>query len=103
MTPKPSLILTVLAAAVAVVFSANLAPQAQGTPQTAARKEARTLAPGDVLEAEEVQFIERPGYYGLGSDLRGSRYAISEGHLVRVDPNSLQVQSVLRSNVPSVE
>ena len=57
MTLKPSLILTALAAAVLVMFSANLAPQAQGTPPDAARKEARALAPGDVLTSEEVHFI----------------------------------------------
>ncbi|MFC3631387.1 hypothetical protein ACFOM8_18285 [Paracoccus angustae] len=99
MTPKPSLILSVLAAAVVVVFSANLSPQAQGTPQQPPRAEARVLSPGDVLKADEVDFIEHPGHYGLGSELRGSRYAISEGYLVRVDPNNLQVQSVLRGNV----
>ena len=103
MSPKPSVILTVLAAALVVVFSANLAPQAQGTPQEAPRKEARILSPGDVLDASDVDFIERPGYYGLGSELRGSRYAISDGHLVRVDPDSLRVQSVLRTNVRSVD
>ena len=52
-------------------------------------------------QSGKVQLIERPGQYGLGSDLRGSRYAISDGHLVRVDPNSLEVQSVLRNNIGS--
>ncbi|MTD99735.1 hypothetical protein GIY56_05510 [Paracoccus sp. YIM 132242] len=103
MNPKPSMILTVLAAALVVAFSANFAPQAQGTSQETPRKQARALSPGDVLQAAEVHFIEHPGHYGLGSDLRGSRYALSNGHLVRVDPDSLQVQSVLRSDVRSVE
>ena len=102
MTPKPSVILIVLAAALVVVFSANLAPQAQGTPDTPPRQ-VRSLSPGDVLDATDLEFIERPGFYGLGSDLRGSRYAIAQGHLVRVDPDSLRVQSVLRSNVRSID
>ncbi|MFC3167873.1 MULTISPECIES: hypothetical protein [Paracoccus] len=99
MKPKPSLIATAMAAVIAIALSASYGLQAQGTLEQSAAKAIDPLLPGDVLPAGDVHFIEQPGRYGLGSDLRGSRYAIVDGHLVRVDRESLRVQSVLRSNV----
>ncbi|WP_347138439.1 hypothetical protein [Paracoccus sp. SSK6] len=103
MTLQPAVIATALAAAIVIALSGDYDLQAQGTPQGEVKVKVRKLTPGDVLDAKDVDFIERPGFYGLGSDLRGSRYAIIDGYLVRVDPDSLQVQSVLRSNVRSID
>ena len=103
MMPKPTVIATALGVVIAIALSASYGLQAQGTPQGKPHQETRSLTPGDILKADKVDFIERPGHYGLGSDLRGSRYAISEGHLVRIDPDSLQIQSVLRNKVRSID
>lgn len=94
---KVMVIATAAVAATLIALFSNHGPQAQGTSQASAtRSEARSLVPGDILPAETVQFIERPGIYGLGSELPGSRYAIVDGHLVRVNPNTMQLQSILR-------
>ena len=59
---------------------------------------AEPLVPGMVLPADSVRFIEKPGRYGLGSELPGSRYAIVNGHLVRVSSETMELQSILRRN-----
>ncbi|MFD2814385.1 hypothetical protein ACFSYD_07710 [Paracoccus aerius] len=51
-----------------------------------------------MLPADLVDFIEQPGRYGLGTEPRGSRYAIVQGHLVRVDADTMELQSVLRKD-----
>lgn len=78
-------------------------PQAQETAATRPAQALRSPRPGEVLDAGKVDFIEEPGHYGLGADLRGSRYAIAEGHLVRVDPDSLEIQSVLRDDIGAAD
>lgn len=55
-----------------------------------------TFAVGELLQPQDVHLIERNGFYGLGADLPGTRYAIAGGHLIRVDAESLRVQSILR-------
>lgn len=97
--PKPTLIATAFAALMAIAFSANYTLQAEGRSDDAAASVEADIAPGDVLRDEQVRVIERPGEYGLGSNLEGSRYAISDGHLIRIDAESLRVQSILRSGV----
>ncbi|MDQ1899448.1 hypothetical protein RAH32_03180 [Paracoccus sp. WLY502] len=97
MMRKVMVIATAAVAATLIALFSNDTPQAQGTIQAnATRAETRSLMPGDILPAETVDFIERPGIYGLGSELPGSRYAIVDGHLVRVNPNTMQLQSILR-------
>ena len=67
--------------------------QAQPTPE-----EPLPLVPGTVLPEESVRFIEKPGRYGLGTEPPGSRYAIVDGHLVRINTDTMELQSVLRQN-----
>lgn len=59
--------------------------------------EEATFGVGDTLSASEVHIITSPGRYGLGPAPDGSRYAVADGKLIRVDPNTLKVQSILRS------
>jgi hypothetical protein len=100
MTGKLIAIATASVAAVIGALYADTDTQAQGTPHHAPRAvQTHVLAPGDIVPADQVDFIERPGHYGLGSDLRGSRYAIIDDHLVRIDPHTLQVKSILRGDV----
>ncbi|TBN44021.1 hypothetical protein EYE42_02565 [Paracoccus subflavus] len=103
MIPKPAMIATAVAGVIAVALTASFGLQAQGTPATPPRIEAPRLMPGDVLRADQVRIIENPGQYGLGSGVRGSRYAIAEGHLIRIGPKSLRVQSVIRTKVRPVD
>ncbi|MCZ0961121.1 hypothetical protein [Paracoccus benzoatiresistens] len=100
-------LIAIAAASVTAVIGAIYAdhgPQAQGAPDHALRPSPLpVLAPGDVIPADQVDFIERPGHYGLGSGVRGSRYAIVGDHLVRIDPETLQLKSILRSDVNAAD
>ena len=97
MIRKVMAIATAAVAATLIALFSNHTPQAQETIRASAPlSAARPLMPGDILPAENVDFIEMPGIYGLGSELPGSRYAIVDGHLVRVNPNTMQLQSILR-------
>lgn len=51
---------------------------------------------GGQLAPEDVHVVTEPGRYGLGPQLRGSQYGIAGGQLIRFDPESFQVQSILR-------
>ena len=55
------------------------------------------FAVGDVLLPEQIHLIDRPGLYGLGLGVPGSRYAVADGKLIRVEEQALKVQSILRS------
>ncbi|MFD1795426.1 hypothetical protein FQV27_05390 [Paracoccus aurantiacus] len=59
-------------------------------------KSAGKVTVGEAVEADEIHLISHPGRYGLGPDLSGSRYAIVSGMLVRINPKTLKVQSVIR-------
>ncbi len=98
MISKVMVIATAAGAAVVAAFIGNQAPQAQGTTQAAVTLAPRMLIPGDILQPEQIDFIEYPGRYGLGSELRGSRYAIVDGHLVRINPETMELQSILRKD-----
>lgn len=76
----------------------------RGTTQAGvARAEPSALTPGEILSAAEIDFIESPGRYGLGTELRGSRYAIVDGHLVRIDPQTMELQSILRKDAVALD
>ncbi|RJE79968.1 hypothetical protein [Paracoccus sp. JM45] len=51
---------------------------------------------GDVPAPAQVTVIGNPGTYGLGSELRGSSYAVVSGHLVRIDRKTGRILSILR-------
>lgn len=52
---------------------------------------------GDTLPADQVHVITSPGRYGLGPEPGGSKYAVAKGKLIRIDPESYKVQSILRA------
>ena len=68
-----------------------------GQGQTAQADEAR-LREGDTVPSAKAKLIEQPGLYGLGPELPGSRYAVVEGKLVRLDAKSLKILSILRQD-----
>jgi len=51
---------------------------------------------GDTVPPARLHIVTYPGLYGLGPDLPGSKYAVVDGYLLRVDPESRKVQSVIR-------
>lgn len=93
------IIMTAAAAAVGLTVFEGQPPQAQGADQQVATEALIVLLPGEIMPAKAVQFIEQPGHYGLGTEPRGSRYAIVQGHLVRVDTKTMELQSILRPNI----
>lgn len=99
MSARPAKIGIAAAGVVVAALLAGLTLQAQETRPYERRAQAAAVTPGQVLAADQVRFVENPGVYGLGSELRGSRYAIVDGYLIRIDPRSLEVQSVIRSKV----
>lgn len=52
---------------------------------------------GDRLDPHDLHVVTRPGLYGIGTPPPGSNYGIFNGMLIRFDPESLRVQSVVRS------
>ena len=54
------------------------------------------VAVGDVLKPGEVHIIREPGLYGLGRKVGGSDYAVARGQLIRIDPKTMKVLSILR-------
>lgn len=55
-----------------------------------------TIAVGDTLSGGQVHVIKEPGLYGLGRKVGNSEYAIASGMLIRIDPATLKVLSILR-------
>lgn len=51
---------------------------------------------GDVLKRDQVHIITEPGRYGLGRTVGDSQYAVANGFLIRIDPASMKVLSILR-------
>lgn len=51
---------------------------------------------GDTAGPGQLHVISHPGRYGLGPELPGSIYAVVDGMLVRIDPDTREIQSVIR-------
>ncbi|TRW97246.1 hypothetical protein FNJ84_06905 [Paracoccus sp. M683] len=63
----------------------------------AAAQSTAGIAVGDILPADQVHIITEPGLYGLGRNVGNSEYAVASGQLIRVDPKTMKVLSILRS------
>lgn len=51
---------------------------------------------GEAIDPAELHPVQRPGLYGVGDSPDGSRYGIIDDRLIRYDPASLRVQSIIR-------
>lgn len=51
---------------------------------------------GAQIEAQRVHVVTRPGLYGIGAAPAGSSYGVVDGKLVRFDPETMRIQSVVR-------
>ena len=92
MAARTQISLTLAAALMAIgVYAAT------GSGETAAQAASSSqIVIGETLPPDSLHLIERPGLYGLGPEPPGSRYAVANGHLIRIDAKTLQVLSVLR-------
>jgi len=64
--------------------------------QAIAEQPAAMLQVGDHLDAARLHQVTRPGLYGMSQAPMGSRYGIVDGKLIRYDPESAQVLSIIR-------
>lgn len=55
------------------------------------------LRVGDQIDPENVHTVTRPGLYGIGKVPVGSAYGVVRGNLVRYNPETMRLQSVIRS------
>ncbi|WGR62546.1 hypothetical protein E3U26_17470 (plasmid) [Paracoccus ferrooxidans] len=53
------------------------------------------LRVGDRLDSARLHQVTRPGLYGMSEAPSGSRYGIVDGKLIRYDPESAQVLSII--------
>ena len=83
-----------LGIALAASLGAILPTGARPVPAVQAEKAA--LRVGDIVPRAKAAIVTEPGFYGLGRDVPGSRYAIVEGKLVRLDAKNFRILSVLR-------
>lgn len=51
---------------------------------------------GAVYDPADVHIVRMPGLYGLGPRVPGSQYAIIGNQLVRIDPDTYKVLSIIR-------
>ena len=51
---------------------------------------------GDVVDMENVKLVNKPGIYGLAPPESGHYYAVIDGSLTRIDPDTGKVLSILR-------
>jgi len=95
----------VMAAALAAAMTAAAQPdQDRPTARGAApapaslRQAAREgrLRVGGTVDAALLHPVTRPGLYGMSQPPAGSRYGIIAGQLIRYDPDSVQVLSIIR-------
>lgn len=104
-----------IAAATAAIAQQALLPQAEAPPVRQANMDPEPLAAptpdqrlgiakldglpqvGQRIDPDALHRIKRPGLYGVGTSVDGSsNYGILEGRLIRYDPDTLRVQSVIR-------
>ncbi len=55
-----------------------------------------SLQVGERYDPSKVHLVTEPGRYGLGTPPQGSQYAVIDSYLVRVEPGSMKVLSVIR-------
>ncbi|MEF9605666.1 hypothetical protein O4J55_26395, partial [Paracoccus sp. PXZ] len=84
-----------LAALAPVCLAQQVGQAAQPVAQAAAEQPAM-LRVGDRLDSARLHQVTRPGLYGMSEAPSGSRYGIVDGKLIRYDPESAQVLSIIR-------
>ncbi|WP_253879795.1 hypothetical protein [Paracoccus aminovorans] len=102
-----------LAAVMAAALAAAMTSAAQPDPERPAAEDAApaaaptslrqpprdgggSLRVGGTVDAALLHPVTRPGLYGMSQPPAGSRYGIIAGQLIRYDPDSVQVLSIIR-------
>lgn len=94
MTAARNLALTMMTAILVMMASAvGLGPWDNGA---ALSQPAAKIEVGDILPREDVHIVTELGLYGLGRTIGDSEYAVARGLLIRIDPKTLKVLSILR-------
>lgn len=78
---------------------AQAAPDEKLAPLAVADRQSQAprLRVGDRLDNAAIHTVTRPGLYGMGKVPAGSAYGIVDGNLVRYNPETMQLESVIRS------
>lgn len=93
-TARNFALIMAMAAAMAIPGAAGFSQSRKAVTQTEAPAD---LSVGDRLRRGEVHIISEPGLYGLGRNVGSSEYAVAKGRLIRIDPKTLKVLSILRA------
>ncbi|KGJ04114.1 hypothetical protein SAMN04487972_11465 [Paracoccus halophilus] len=87
----------------AALGSAAMAEQAGLMPQPADDAAAQAIAPargglqvGQIIDGGGLHRVSRPGLYGMSQPPAGSAYGIMDDRLIRFDPESGRVLSIIR-------
>lgn len=86
----------IFAAILALGLALTLSGKPESEESAAAVPKRVEITVGDVLPASDVHIITHPGRYGLGPEVPGSQYAVAHGRLIRIEPGSMKVLSILR-------
>lgn len=80
--------------------------QAKPCPPGLAKKDPACIPPGQakkagvqvgkIYDGSVIHIVTKPGLYGLGPLVPGSRYAVIGNQLVRIDPQTNKVLSIIR-------
>lgn len=65
-------------------------------PVALAGQQHQGLRVGEHVDPQDLHQIQRPALYGIGQSPAGSAYGVVQGQLIRFDPLSLQVLSIIR-------
>ncbi|RMC37883.1 hypothetical protein [Paracoccus alkanivorans] len=90
-------IATIVTAAAFTVGVVDTTLLQQSLAAGAAGSESAGFGVGDTLPPDQVHIITNPGLYGLGPEPAGSKYAVAGGKLIRINPKTGKVLSILRS------
>ncbi|MDQ7260924.1 hypothetical protein NM680_03805 [Paracoccus sp. PS-1] len=93
---RQSLFIAVGLLALAPATLAQNAGQAAAPAAQVAAEPPGMLRVGDRLDSARLHQVTRPGLYGMSEAPSGSRYGIVDGKLIRYDPESAQVLSIIR-------
>lgn len=80
----------------AIADQAGTADPAPEHAQAVALQAGDGLQVGDRLDPAELHPVTRPGLYGMSQSPDGSAYGVVDGRLIRFDPESLTVKSIIR-------
>lgn len=71
-------------------------PGAVSVPEVQAALVPRAPQVGQHIDASQLHPVRRPGLYGVSGSPVGSRYGVIDGRLIRYDPDTMRVQSIIR-------